>query len=439
MSGNSHSTASSRDSMLLRLLSTPWRILSLVLLVVFAVEAVVMLFLPTLFPPEMPKLWEALIDAALLTAISAPLLWLIIISPLRRIAVEAQALSSTIVENAGDGIITVDSAGNVLSYNPGAKELFGYETERILGRPATDLLPDISFTATGVGYPATSTGRRRDGEEFPASVSIRRLSSEHQSEAVLVVRDLTEAHRAEAERTSAIREKEALRAQQMTTLAQLATGVAHEIRNPLTAIKMLVQSSTSVHEMTTLPTEDLKIVEDQIRRMEQSVNALLDYARPAPTERSRVRVQSLITGVIRLLEGQAKNQSVALLEENAVPDSQLDADPLQLQQLLLNLGLNALSFMPGGGTLSFDIKSSDHQVLIRVSDSGPGIPGDILDEIFKPFFTTRKQGIGLGLNICRRIAEEHGGCLTACNQPDGGATFELSLPVAQPPTVPRMP
>ncbi len=430
MRGNSHSTVTSRDSILLRLLSTPWRILSLVLIVVFAVEAVVMLFLPTLFPPELPKVWEAIIDAALLTAISAPILWLIIISPLRRIALEAQALSSTIVENAGDGIITVDSAGKVLSYNPGAQELFGHETERILGQPAADLLPDISLNATGAGEPETSVGRRKGGEEFPASVSIRRLGNEQQSEAVLVVRDLTEAHRAEGERAAAIREKEALQTQQMAILAQLATGVAHEIRNPLTAIKMLVQSTTSVNEMTTLPTEDLKIVEDQIRRMEQSVNALLDYARPARTERNRVLVGELIPGAVRLLAGQALNQSVELQIDNPTTDVALDADQLQLQQLLLNLGLNALSFMPDGGRLSFAVTVTKHQVCFRVADTGPGIPVAILDEIFKPFFTTRKQGIGLGLNICRRIAEEHGGYLTAYNRAAGGATFELYLPSA---------
>ena len=426
----------SRDSILLRLLRTPWRILVLVLVVVFAVEAVVMLLLPLLLPTGLSDTWAAVIDAALLTIICAPLLWWIIISPLRRVALEAQKLSSTIVDNAGDGIITIDAAGHVLSYNPAAKELFGHDAHRILGHPATDLLPDISLTATSVGEAITTNGRRLQGETFPASVSIRRLSDEDLSAVVLVVRDLTEAKRAEAERTTAVRRQEALRAQQMATLAQLATGVAHEIRNPLTAIKMLVQSTTSDEETSTLRTEDLKIVEDQIRRMEQSVNALLDFARPARAERRHIIIRDILPDVLRLLEGQAGRQSATLNIDHAHSELTLYADRDQLQQLLLNLGLNALNVMPHGGTLTFSVTpDSDGMVCILVSDTGPGIAPDMIEDIFKPFFTTRKQGIGLGLNICRRIAEEHGGRLTAHNNPAGGAIFELCLPSAEPATL----
>ncbi len=388
-----------------------------------------MLLLWLLLPTGLSEIWTAFLDAALLTVICAPLLWWIIIGPLRQIAVEAQALSSTIVENAGDGIITVDVTGRVLSCNPAAWSLFGQDPERMLGVSAKELLPEISFASTGVGEAISTSGRQRNGDIFPASVSVRRIGAEDQSPFVLVVRDLTAARRAEEERTAAAREQEALRAQQMATLAQLATGVAHEIRNPLTAIKMLVQSTRSDHEMTTLRTEDLKIVEDQIRRMEKSVTSLLDFARPSPTERRPLIIREIIPDVIRLLEGQAGKQSVQLCLEDEAGDLTVNADRDQLQQLLLNLGLNALSVMPNGGALTLAVKNhADGMVGVLVSDTGPGIPPDVIGNIFKPFFTTRKQGIGLGLNICKRIAEEHGGTLTAANAATGGAVFELCLP-----------
>ena len=432
MRRESPSTSRARDSILLRLFTTPWRILGFVLIVVFAVEAMVMLLLPKVLPAELSDVAEALIDSALLTATCAPLLWWVIISPLRRVALEAQAISSAVVENAGDGIITVDSVGSIVSYNSAAQELFEHAAADVLAKPVNMLLPEISLASTRVGEAIVTNGRRRNGDIFPASVSIRKISDNEQSAIVIIVRDLTASLRAEEERTVAVREQEALRGQQMATLAQLATGVAHEIRNPLTAIKMLVQSTQANGDTTTLPTEDVKIVEDQIRRMEQSVNSLLDFARPALAERKSLELRKVIPAVLRLLEGQAKKQSVNLVFEEGVRGLALNADPDQLQQLLLNLGLNALNVMPNGGQLTFSVNArTQGMVCIEVSDTGPGINPSIIDDIFKPFFTTRKQGVGLGLNICKRIADDHGGKLTAANSPTGGAVFDLCLPASE--------
>jgi len=411
-----------------RFLKTPWWILTVVLFVIFAIEAIVMLLLPLLTPAGVSERMRAFLDAGLLTVVSAPVLWWIIIGPLRRIAITEQARSETIVSNAGDGILTIDLTGNILTVNHAAGKLFGYQPEQMIGSDARRILPDLHLQPTSVGQTAQIDGIRSDGLRFPLALSLSQLPFDLSNSYVVIARDLTEAKRSEEERTSAAREKEALRAQQMTTLAQLATGVAHEIRNPLTAIKLLVQTNRAHLESNGLPSEDLELVEREIRRMERSVTSLLEFARPVRPERVTTSLQAVVARTHTLIEGRAEKQGVRIKMSNCEHPVEVFADPEQLQQLLLNLSLNALDAMPDGGVLCIDIDTQGEDAVISVHDSGPGIRDDVMESLFKPFVTTKKTGIGLGLGICRRIAEDHSGSLRGYNPTEGGASFELRLP-----------
>jgi len=409
-------------------LKSPGWIWVVILVVVFAVEAFVMLLLPLLIPSHMGESGRALIDAALLTFIVAPILWWIIIGPLRRIAILEKVRSETIVANAGDGILTLDEQGRILSVNYAASNLFGYEPEQLIGVDAQQILPDLELVPVPAGQTVQIQGVRRSGDRFPLALSLSPIPT-HLAEAFVgIARDLTEAKRAEAERTSAAREKEALRAQQMATLAQLATGVAHEIRNPLTSIKLLIQANRAKLESSGLPGEDLELVEQEIRRMERSVNSLLDFARPENPERVTTSLQSIIERTQTLVEGRAAKQNVTITIEAPEQAVLVFADPEQIQQLLLNLVLNALDAMPEGGILFLNIEDTDTEAILTCRDTGPGIREDVMKHLFRPFVTTKKSGIGLGLGICQRIAESHGGSLNAANHPEGGACFELRLP-----------
>ena len=178
------------------------------------------------------------------------------------------------------------------------------------------------------------------------------------------------------------RETEALRAQQMATLAQLATGVAHEIRNPLTSIKMLIQVNRAKFADEGLPTDDLVLVEQEIRRMERSVNSLLDYARPEATEFKEFAIQDAVRRTVQLIEGRCQAQNVELVVE--APDTPLSivGDAAQIQQLLVNLGLNALDAMPDGGKLNLSVVQNDEQVLVSVCDTGKdGISESVLGKL----------------------------------------------------------
>lgn len=228
------------------------------------------------------------------------------------------------------------------------------------------------------------------------------------------------------------RDREVLRAEQLAAVGQLAAGVAHELRNPLTSIKMLVQAQREETEASGIPAEDLHVIELEIRRMERCLQSFLNFARPPKLERRPIDLRQVVDRTLALIGGRARKQNVKVVFSR--PDSAIvvDADGEQIQQLLVNLVLNSLDVLPRGGLLDIELDARDGgQVELRVRDTGPGIAADLAPRLFQPFISTKETGLGLGLVISRRIAEGHGGTLAAENQPSGGACFRLRLPVAE--------
>lgn len=240
------------------------------------------------------------------------------------------------------------------------------------------------------------------------------------------------AARLERARLSQSRSNEKLlRAEQMAAIGQVAAGVAHELRNPLTSIKGLIQ--VNLRELGTrgLPTDDLAVIEHEIRRMERTLQTFLDFARPPQPDRKRQEVGPIIGRVLSLVGGRARKQRVELKLQQQEAESQAEVDGDQIQQLLLNLVLNALDAMPQGGTLEVEIGAPrEGQLEVAVRDTGHGIAPQILPKVFETFVSSKETGVGLGLPLSRRIAEDHGGSLTAYNLPLEGACFVLRLPVA---------
>ncbi len=420
---------SDRVSALLSIIGSPVRILGIVLMLIFTVEVGVMFVLPHVLPKFLGEFGKAVFDAVLLTLVCAPVLWWVIISPLRRIAIQEHERSETIVANASEGIITFSNDGVILSCNMALANLLSSELNYLVGRNVNSFLVGCPRSFEVLPTSLRLVAKRPDGSQFPADVSVSAYPSETQPLRIAIIRDLTEAERAEAERLLMARETEALRAQQMTTLAQLATGVAHEIRNPLTSIKMLIQVNRSKFASEGLPTDDLELVEQEIRRMERSVNSLLDFARPEQGEREVFAIQSVIRKTAQLVDGRCGQQRVKLNIECHDSPIMLEGDASQVQQLLLNLVLNALDAMPDGGELTIRTSPSDERLVLSVIDTGDGIQPDMLEKLFVPFSTTKPTGVGLGLGICQRIASAHGGSLTGQNRLEGGAEFRLNLPL----------
>ena len=224
-------------------------------------------------------------------------------------------------------------------------------------------------------------------------------------------------------------QRELLRTEQLAAVGQLAAGVAHEVRNPLTGIKMLVEAALRPTNSKPLNHEDLHVIHGEIARLEHTVQGFLDFARlPAP-KRERCDLRQVVARARDLTRARAGQQNIEVAI--SVPETPLEAflDPGQISTVLVNLILNAFDALPHGGLLSIELGAeSTGRARLVLSDSGPGIAPAMLARLFTPFATTKPTGTGLGLSLSRRIVEEHGGEISASNRPEGGACFVISLP-----------
>lgn len=368
-----------------------------------------------------------------------------------------------ILDRAADGIVLCDHQLAIVSLNPAATSLFGYEEQDLRGQHLSTLLAsdgdcdedrsshplDPALTLTS--QPSLDCqGRRADRSLFPMRLLTTTIGVGDHAIVAAIMHDLTLTRQLHDQQRS----RDLERAQHMNHIVQLATGVAHELRNPLTSIKLLVQQQRETLDVPNELAEDLAIIEDEILRMERSLQTFLDFARPAAPVYAPVNLLDVLKTVRALIDGRLRRQHVIFQAPDPSdpsgpsqtpdsPDIDLNghtghtvlADSDQIRQVLLNLFLNALDMMPDGGQLTVHLHRDKQNVLLHVTDSGPGIAPNISDRLFEPFTTTKETGIGLGLVVSRRIAREHGGDLTALDSSHkshttntSGACFVLRLP-----------
>ena len=226
-------------------------------------------------------------------------------------------------------------------------------------------------------------------------------------------------------------QRELLRADQLAALGQLGASVAHEVRNPLTSIKMLVEAALRPRNPTPLNAEDLRVIHREVARLEQTVQGFLDFARlPAP-KRGQCDLREAVAQARDLVRARAEQQRVEVVVH--VPDHPVVGyvDRGQFGTVLVNLFLNALDAMPNGGRLEVELTAAENGgARLSVRDTGPGISPEMAGRLFTPFATTKPTGTGLGLSLSSRILKEHGGDIAAGNRPEGGASFVVTLPPA---------
>ena len=231
----------------------------------------------------------------------------------------------------------------------------------------------------------------------------------------------------------------AARHEKLASLGTLAAGVAHEIRNPLTAINVRLHSLKKNLIANSSEQEDALVIGHEIQRLERIVQEFLQFARPAEPKLVTVSADSLLARMQSLFGPQLEKTSIRLKLES-VPDIWVRVDPHQIEQVLINLIQNAAESMEGEGTITLRARTGTARlatrarsvVMLEVSDTGKGIPPEVQKRMFDPFFTTKEEGTGLGLAISSRIVEKHGGALECHSEVNRGTTFTILLPHTKP-------
>jgi two-component system, NtrC family, sensor histidine kinase HydH len=223
-------------------------------------------------------------------------------------------------------------------------------------------------------------------------------------------------------------QREVLRAQQMAAVGQLAASVAHEVRNPLTAIKMLTEAASTGERPRPFTADNLRVVHGEVLRLERTVQNFLNFARPAKPQRRDCDLGAVVKQATDLVQARARQQRSSLLSRYPERPIRACVDSDQLCSVLVNLLMNALDAVADGGVIEVELACTDAGVRLTVADTGPGIAADMTGRLFAPYATTKPTGSGLGLSISKRIVEEHGGTIAAANGVHGGARFTITLP-----------
>ena len=224
----------------------------------------------------------------------------------------------------------------------------------------------------------------------------------------------------------------------MAYVGTLAASIAHEVRNPLSSVKMNVQMMEKRLARLADPEEveyfhaKVERIKGEVDRLEETISHFLAFARPAPVRAQTVQLNEVVGNVLEFLEPQCQSADVEVVREFADGLPAVELDPNQFAQALQNLVLNAVQAIGNGGRITVGTAEADGRLVLTVADDGPGIPEDIQEKVFDVFFTTRQSGTGLGLNIVSRIVEEHRGTLSLESRPGEGATFRIELPAAPP-------
>lgn len=222
------------------------------------------------------------------------------------------------------------------------------------------------------------------------------------------------------------------KAERSQMMAEVAAGLAHEIKNPLTGIKGTLEVFSKDIDLSE---EDKAVFEEtlfQIKKLDVLAKSFLEYARPPSPQCVKACINEVINTAISFLirhnlHKNIENVNIVRELDESLPD--ISIDPIQMQQVFLNLAINALDAMPEGGTLIFKTSHNDKYVMVDVSDTGQGLDEEVKDKIFQPFFTTKTRGLGIGLSISKRFIELHGGEVVITKSGKDGTTFKISLPI----------
>ena len=363
---------------------------------------------------------------------------------------EGVARLRAVLEAAVDGIITIDENSRIESVNPAVERLFGWTESELVGKTVNMLMPEPyrsrhdgymhHYKETGerriIGIGREVEGRRKDGTVFPLELAVSEVNLPGRRLFTGIVRDVSKRRQAEIQARQRL--EELAHASRLADLGELTSSIAHEINQPLAAIVSFADACLRMLRSGTGSPEVLRGALEQIsqqgERAGNIVHNLRQFVRKGEATRTQVDVNAVIREVLGLLSHDIRQRLVELDLELDETLPEVPADRVQVGQVTLNLVRNALDALPaeGEGARRIDIRSrrsGERFIEVAVSDSGIGLPAEAPQRVFETFFTTKADGMGIGLSICRSLVEAHGGRLTAESNEEAGATFRFTLPL----------
>jgi two-component system sensor histidine kinase HydH len=342
------------------------------------------------------------------------------------------AFSDHVVANMPIGLVATDGDARIAAFNQVAESVLSLSAAAVQAQPAEKVLPPSLWVPLRESATTRSVIEREvdcplaDGRQIPLEIGAGRLSDEtgRYLGSILLFKDLREIRTLR---------NEIARNQRLAAVGRLAAGVAHEIRNPLSSIKGFATYFQERYRENAQDTKVASILIQEVDRLNRVVSQLLEFSRPIRILPRPIRLSRLIGDAVKLIEPQVREKTLSVQTDLRAGIEEVRLDPDRLNQVLLNLLLNAVDATAPGGLLTVraEATADGRRLEIRVSDTGGGIRPEDLPKVFEPYFTTKPSGTGLGLAIAHNIVEAMGGEISVASPPGAGTTFTLRLPLVK--------
>ncbi len=350
---------------------------------------------------------------------------------------QKQAINSGIIHSATDAIVTINEDHLIIGYNQGAEKMLGFTRQEALGQDLSLIIPPpykaehrdyvrrylATREARVIGKHLRLTALRRDGREFPMSISFSVAEIGGNLYFTGIIRDITEYQEME---------DRLVQSERLAAVGDTMAHIAHEIKNPLLIIGGFARQLLKLPAFDDKGRQKLSMIAEEVTNLEELVAEMRDFVRRPPAQKRPGRLEVLISEVLELFHDtfSENHLKVNRVEESPLPEISFDAK--QLRQVLINLFNNAMEAMPRGGDLTITTRERGESVEVVVADSGAGMSPEVVANLFQPYFTTKAKGTGLGLAISQSIIQEHGGSISVDSTPGQGSAFTIRLPRTEP-------